>query len=289
MGNEHKIVHANVYNPENSLFKSNRNDRSECQVVTCSNSENCGLFKRGECATIAFMDAQNCPYGKRSRESGFTRKARGFHTWISDRKTKYKDHLGKLSSYTKKLAVVGDYVFLPYAHMNMNKELPVDHHGMFLSSGTHFVLKEKFTPELVMNIIGFRPQALMGGEITSYQKEVVPKFIKHLQEAMPELYAEVVKQNPHVEKIVADFSPIGRKALLHTLRPGTVVTKYHDTHKLNTQHWVWDGEYLTSTDAGMSFAIVDYDTCEIKIKPKLGVSVPVTNENQVDDNTEYAD
>lgn len=284
-----KIVHAHVYNPENSLFKSRKNDRAECQVVTCSNSENCGLFKRGECATIAMLDARNCPYGKKSYEYGFTRKARGFGKWISERKEKYKDALGKLGSYKKKLAIVGDYVFLPYAHMNMNKDLPVSSHGSFMNNGSHFIDIKAFDVNLIMNIIRFRPQALFGGEITSYQKEVVPMFVMHLKEEMPEMYALVVKEHEYVENIIKNFSPVGRKALVHTLRPGTVVTKYHDTTKLSTQHWTWDGEYLSSTDAGMTFAIVNYDECIIKMRPKKGEAVVITSEDQVDENTEYVD
>lgn len=286
---EPKIVHAHVYNPQNALFKSNRNDKAECQIITCYNSGNCGLFNRGECATLTSFGFSACPYGKKSFETGFTPKAMAFNKWISDRKDKYKDQLGKLKSYQRKMALVGEYVFLPYAHLNMNRALPFKHHGSAFSSGDNFIELAQFNVELIMSIINFYPQAMMGGEIVSYQREVVPKFVAHLREVFPDRYSDVVKHHPYIANIVSNLSPVGRKALLNTLRPGVIVTKYHDTPKLNTQHWVWDGEYLTSTNAGVSFPIVDYDECTIRIKPKPNVSVQITSEDQVDDDTKYTD
>lgn len=286
---EHKIVHARVYNPAGrTLFKTKANDKSECEVVSCSNQDNCALYKRGECAMLALMNARSCPYGKRTFEYGPTKRASKLYKWVSEREEKYKDYLWKLTQYKRKLAVIGEYVFLPYSHMNMNKDIPFASHGHFLSSGSHFITLNEFTPELILKMISFRPQALMGGEITSYQKEEVPKFVTHLREELPEIFAKVVALDPAVEKI-AFRSPIGRKAILESLRPGVVVTKYHDNPKLNTQHWTWDGEYLTSTDAGISFSIVKYESCEIKIKPAPGETVDIINMDQVDENTKYAD
>lgn len=284
---EYKPVNAVVTDPADSLFKSNRNDRAECRVVLCSNSENCELFKRKECALLSILGSRRCPYGKQTYEGGFTKKARNYHSWRRERLDKYAGVLRKLGTYGSKIAVVGDYVFLPYAHMNMNKNMPVDDHSSIFNSGSHFVPREKFTVDVIINIMQFRPYALMGGEIKSYQSEVVPMFAKHLSEEMPDVFEKLVEKYPRAAEMLESFTNVKRKAYLRSLRPGVVITKYHDSDKLKTQHWHWDGEYLTSTDAGVSFPPVDFQECDIKLKPKPDVTVEITDDNQVDENTEF--
>lgn len=284
------VVHVSVYDPSRpSIFKSKANEKAECRVISCSNSESCGLFKRGECAMIAVIDSQRCPYGSKQYQAGPTRRARTFHTWVSDKNKMYESQLNKLSSYKKKLAIVGGYVFLPYPHMNMNKKLPVEQHGFFMSSGTYFVHLSQFTVELIMDIVNFRPYAMMGGEITSYQEDVVPKFLMHLKEVMPNYYQKLVSVHPEVSVRTDNYSNVGRKARLASLKPGVVVTKYHNSKDLSTQHWTWDGTFLTSTDAGVSFSIVPYDECLIKMKPKPDAVVEIISDDQVDEDTEYVD
>lgn len=284
---EYKIVNASVYDPADSIFKSSRNDRSECKILMCNNSENCQLFARKECAQLAVMSSTSCPYGKRNFEQGPTRRAATYSKWIRERKERHKDVLRKLGSYNAKLAVVGDYIFLPYPHMNMGEHLPFLSKGGFMSSGSNFIPKESFTPEVVVKLIQYTPQAMMGGTITSYQKDVVPKFIKHLQESMPDMFDDVAKIYPEINERLAEYTFVGREAYLHSLKPGTIVHKYHDTPKLATQDWLWDGEYLTSTNTSISFSIVSYDEIEIKIKPQTDVTVEITSDEQVDVNTKF--
>lgn len=282
-------IHAKIYDPtaKNFLFKQKASAKAECTVITCSKSETCGLYARGECAQLAILDSTHCPYGTRRTESGYTKQARGYREWINTRAEKHAAYINKLGSYKKKMAIVGEYVFLPYAHMNMNKALPFGRHGGPMVTGTHFIKLEQFNIDTVMSIVEFEPQALFGGTIKSYKDEVVPAFVKHLKDAMPKLYMQLEEKDPALVKRIQSMSNVGRKAYVRTLKPGTVVTKYHDSKDLKTQHWTWDGEYLTSTDCGMSFAIVEFEECTVRIKPKQDEVVVITNDNQVDEDTEY--
>lgn len=284
---ESKVIHATVYDPHGiSLFKSKATDRAECKIVNCSNSENCSLFKMGKCILADSMFGR-CVYGNRQSFQGPTKRAQACSDWVSDKKDQYKDVLWKMSTAPSKLAVIGEYVYLPYAHMDMNESVPFMQHDKFFQSGMPFVALNSFTTAVVGNIIKFRPRAMNYQEITSYRKEQLPKFALHLKEVMPELYSDAAKVIPELSEIVASSTMVGRKALVHSLKAGTVVTKYHDTDKLPTQHWTWDGEWLTSTDAGPSFGIVSFSKSVTKIKPKAGESVVITNDMQVDENTEY--
>lgn len=288
MEKDYKIINVVVTDPADSIFKSNRNDAAECRITLCNNSENCQLFERGECALHTSFGARSCPYGRPSYEGGPTKRAKKYRTWISDRKERHKDQFRKLGSYKDMIAVVGDYIFLPYAHMNMNKNVPFLAHGGVFANGSHMIPAKDFTPDMIANILSYSPQAMIGGTITSYQKEVIPKFVKHLQENMPDMFSDVAAIYPSIKEILTSYSYVGRKAYLHSLRSGVTLLKYHDTSNLKTQNWIWDGTYLSSIDTGLSFAIVEYSEISIRIKPKDGVTVEITSDDQVDNNTKFS-
>ncbi len=83
---ESKVVHFNLYRPDRSVFKSSKNDRSEVQIITCTNNDNCQLFQRGECACRKGLFGGSCQYGRSSKQQGFTRRARKYNAWCSEKK-----------------------------------------------------------------------------------------------------------------------------------------------------------------------------------------------------------
>ena len=275
-----KVIYAHVFNPKNSLFKSQRNDKAELFTVICSNSENCGLFQRGECCRIGTFGSR-CPYGKKGHEVGFTPKARAFSDWIRKQETKY-DYLPKppLKSAKKIMALIGDYVYLPYSFMNSNKQVPFLEHGNIFSYGSDFINKEDFTIDTIINICNYRPQALMGGTITDYQDKSIPLFLIHLKEKFPDLYTQLLEVYPLAAEIMATHTNVGRKARLGTLTPNV------GTFNEKESTWHWDGEYLTSTDKKTCFLIVS-EFSEIRIKPSLDVIVTISDDGQVNENTVF--
>ena len=275
-----KPVHFNVFTPHDAIFKSSRKEKAEVQIVLCGRSEDCELLKRGECSWRAAFSWHACPYGHYRKFKGFTHKARAYTTWISDQKKKYEG-VPYLKDHSDVLAFVGDYVFLPYSHMDMSDAGFIQKSEGFLVHGCSFLKKEKFTVENIEYLIHFRPQAWMGGEITSYQKEEVPKFVKHLQEKCPDLFKQLLEYDPCFEGIIDKYSYKGRKAKLITLMPN--IGEFVDIHKA---HWIWDGEYLNSKDSHASFMLVSKFS-ELRIKPTLDAIVEITNDDQVNDKTEF--
>jgi hypothetical protein len=270
-----KIIYTNIYNPNNSIFKSSKNDRAEMQQVFCSNNENCDLFKDGRCFLINALSRIRCPYGSYQREQGFTKRANGFSKWISERKEKYKDSLSKLTSASDKMAIIGDYIYFPYPYFgNYVNPLEIARKGI--------IPKDSFTPDFIVTVFKYRPQALFGGEITSFQKESVPLIATHLKEVFPDIFNEVVKIYPEINNLIGNYSNVGRKAKLHSLRKGVVIQK-------DKESWIWDGEYLVSNNLKILFSIVEYSEIECKIKPKENVVVNITSNDQVDKNTKYMD
>ena len=278
---EYKVIYAYVFDAARSLFKSSRNDKAKCTVIRCCNFDNCGLYKRGECAWIGGIGYHRCPYGKYNQETGFTKRAKSYSKWIREKKEKYKDVPKGLGSHSKVMAVVGDYLFLPYSFMTLNKSIPFLAHSSLFSGGNCFLPKTSFTIKNIINMCEYSPQALMGGEITSYQQEQIPKFIKHLSEQMPDLFEELCKEYPRAQEEVEKYSYIGRKALLKTLVPN--VGEFVDIHKGN---WRWDGKYLISKNSKASFMLVNKFS-EIRLVPDEESVVEITDDSQVGEDTVF--
>jgi len=277
-----ELIYAYVYEPSKSPFADSRKDKAKCTTVNCSNSKNCGLFKRGQCNLLTpTMGFKSCPYGKKNHSTGFTQRSRNYYSWITKRKEQYKDISNKLKGASSILTVVGEHVFLSYPHMNMNEEVPFLSHGAAFVDGSEFMLLKDFTVETIINICKFVPQALMGGSIDTYQSKVIPIFIKHLSEQMPELFKEVAKKYDRAREVVENYSHIGREAYLHTITPN--MGELVDIHKAM---WIWDGEYLTSKNSHASFMLVNKFS-EIRIKPENQCKIKITNNDQVNENTEF--
>lgn len=270
-----KVIHTHIYNPSNSLFKTSKNDKAEMTQILCSNYENCGLFKNRQCCWVNIFSKARCPYGAYSRTEGYSRRAKGFSSWISNNKDKYKDSLDQLNSANDKMTIIGDYIYFPYAHLenyvNPIKEVKAE-----------MIHKDLFTPELLVNIFKLRPQALFGGVISDYQKKEVPKMITHLKEVFPEIFKKVLEIYPDINNIISKYSNVGRKAKLLSLKSGITVYKKDES-------WVWDGEYLTSSNLSILFPIVRYSGIECKIKPNDDAVITITSDDQVDENTIYVD
>jgi hypothetical protein len=201
----------------------------------------CSLAKAGYCTWIAPIGFDACPYGRPRKETGFTKRARKFSSWISEKK---KQHEGvpRLEIPPHKLAFIGDYVYLPYTFIAMNKSVPFLGHDAFIISGCRFLPHSAWTIENVLSIINFRPQAMMGGTIKQYQREVVPKFIEHVRECDSNMWEKLIKEKPELDK---EPNYVGRKALLRTLPGGISFTPTKTTDKYPVT-WQWDGDNLTT-------------------------------------------
>lgn len=266
------IIHANVYDPSRpSIFKTSKNERAECQTIDCSNHEQCDLYRRGQCANRKFIRGF-CPYGREHVVQGYTRRARKFRKWVSEYQGKYAD-VPFLDAPNNKLAFVGDFVYLPYSHMN--KQKPLSWKGCFIP-------KTEFTVENIKALCEFRPQVLFGGEIKFYQSESVRRFVLHLSEICPVMYDDLCKIYPQAEGIVESHSNIGRKAVLSTIKPNVGVVS--GIHK---DDWVWDGTYLTMVSGSVSFLPVRYS--EVRIKPVEGEIVKICSDDQVGEDTVFVD
>ena len=254
-------------------------EKAFCAIIKCDNCSNCDLYKQKQCVRASILNTQ-CPYGNVEVERGYTKRARSHFQWVNKRQKDYADYLNVLSGPVSKMAKVGDYVYLPYSHMNMNKSVPFMSHSQFLIRGMPFLKVEDFTVDNIVNICNFRPTALMGGEIKSYQKEVVPTFLQHLSESDNDLFMQLIESHPKMGDKLKSFSHVGRHVLLHTLNLNI------DIRDIHGGTWFWDGKYLTSTNSHASFMLVN-NPQEVRIKPRENSVVKVCNDTHVNENTKF--
>jgi len=283
-----QLIHQSSYDPTGfHLFKPDANARARVTHVYCS-AEQCPLRDAGCCAVLGGLFGGSCPYGRRRTEEGPTRRARGMSKWLNDRK---KPDVPSLTSPPTKLAFIGDYVYLPYAHMTMCKALPFLAHATFISCGTPFLKKADWTIDNVVTLMSFRPQALMGGEIRTYQQEEIPKFVAHLREQDPAMFSLLCERFPQY-----DTAPnyIGRVAYLRTLTPPFRYSTRGpgDRNREYNVIWDWDGHSLQTCSKhayDATWGGITPDTFVLTMNPARDATIIVRDNAWVNSLTVFKD
>ena len=280
------IIHANVYDPAHSLFKSCRNDRAQVQTITCS-APSCSLRDQGKCVKRSILFV-GCPYGEYLKEEGPTRKSKAYGKWVKEKKEQYAT-AGTMDYAPSKLAFMGDYVYLPYSWMDMNESVKFLKHSSFLISGVPFIHVSEWSVETIEKIVDFKPWGL-GGTIHAYQDEQIPLFLVHLSEMVPELYAALIKRCPqYVERYKLGVpNYVGRAAFIWTMPP-CEIAGYNPKYPVR---WTWDCEKLTtnSIDAyNNTWGNIKAESLSLTIVPDINVTVKITNNSQVSKDTKFAD
>lgn len=274
------------------FFKNKATDHAKLNIILCGNSTNCDLFKSNSCVCNKILGGR-CPYGYKTGETGPTKRSKTIGEWVRNKREQYKDVTGKLSYPKDKLCFVGDYVFLPYAHADSNENAPFLAKGGFLLTGSDFIRKSDWNIKTIKSIVDFRPYALMGGEITEYQKKSVPLFLTHLEEVDPTMFKNLIDVYPEylTKYNLVNKDYIGRTALLKTTNVFNFETEgYQGKYKLI---WEWDGKFL-KTRSPHAYneswgAIKQYDIIETTITPNDKTEIKITNNLQVNDKTVFID
>lgn len=260
----------------------------EASVISCDKHNECSYFKNGQCLLVRTFGGKGCKFGSVNNVRGYTSRAKKYH----DFKNKWQSHecYGKLSHPPQKIGIIDNVVVFPYPFIRITKtesgKYAVEESALFGNSNSYIEL-EKFNNDLIYRICSYRPQALMGGEISSYQKEEVPLFLSHLQEVLPDVYEKFIQAYPKYGRKI-DY--VGRKALLKTLKPSLIEYRSRDYPRLNND-WYWDGEFLNYKWGYVNSVSVidDYEVAEFKLKPSDKTTVKITSNEQVTEETVFVD
>lgn len=86
---------------------------------------------------------------------------------------------------------------------------------------------------------------MFGEEITSYQKEAVPKFVTQIKRYMPDMYEKVLQIDKSISDLASSVSYIGKYAKVKSLLPGKA--------KLGSNIVEWDGTMVRAKGNQISF------------------------------------
>lgn len=282
---EFELIHASVYDPSKpGIFgKAKKSEHATYSKLFCK-CKSCPLRQESKCIALNFFGS--CPYGKFVTGTGPTSRSKSFREWIMSHESEFQP-LQKFSMATSKLAFVGEYVWLPYPHMDLCRQVPFMRHSSFFVSGLPFILASEWSLKNVINLVDFRPQALMGGEISSYRLESVPKFLGHLREVDTGMWNSLTKARPEL-----DTTPnyVGRTAIVKTLKPGIEIGPKDARYPVE---WRWDGKALT-TNSKHAYGDVwgglkNASQITVSITPSDDTTVIVTSNDWVLENTKFVD
>jgi hypothetical protein len=187
-------------------YKSN--ERARLTGYHCNLEGECPLLAEGQC--ISLRSFEKCVYGEIRSRSSATKRARSYGDFIKSAMEAMED-LPEVRGADERVAYVGDYVYLPYAHMNHDDgkaDLPFLSHSHIFSSGSPFMLRSKFTAEAVVMLFHFKPRTFMDNRvIRKYTDVSLPRFLLDLSEFDPELYAAAVALEPGIAELVARSRP----------------------------------------------------------------------------------
>lgn len=255
-------------------------------VVNCEMHNECSYYKSGTCLAVLSPDSGHCKFGKVSTFNGYTSRALKY----GDFKNKWKSHesYGKLQNAPRKLGIIGEYVVFPYSFITIkieNDVVKIDGPSFF-DDRNKFIPINLFDVELIHRLCIFKPQALMGGTIERYRKEIVPLFLSHLKEMMPELYAKFTTVHPEYGEI--DY--VGRKAMLKTIAP-SIVSYIPKNYPHLSSDWEWTGEHLVYKNGYIGdFNITeDYTVANLVLVPGEEATITITSNDQVKADTVFVD
>lgn len=275
---EHYIpINLTCYDPNNSFFKAGRSERERYTLYSCCNTENCKAHKNGKCILLNGLYGQRCPYGHRQSEEGYTKASRKCGELVNKAKEQHKDVYYALKPIEYP-CFIGEYVYLNLPWL-INYENSIRGKDFFFSDG--LIRKENFTPEFVVELIKFRPRALMGGVIAEYQNKHVPNFVRQLRQRMPEMYVEVQKIYPEIDEIgiLKNMNFVGKRALVKTLLPCKVGLCGH-VHVAE-----WDGNVIKTNGKELGWLLNGSEV--VTIEPTDNTYVEVIDNNSVTENTVF--
>ncbi len=280
---DERPISRSVFDPTSSIFKSARNKRAECATIWCKLAK-CPLLELNTCMWAPIINWTKCPYGRTTVETGPTKRAQSFYVWVRDQKQKYQD-VGIVKYPAKKMAFIGEYIYLPYSFMCMNEAVPFLQKEIAFGNGICLIPQESWNLDIVLKILDFHPRSLMGGIITDYQKKEIPLFLLHLRETDPAMWSELIIARPKL-----DITPnhIGRKALIKTLNhPITWTTKKDYPVK-----WIWNGTQVITHSAhsySRTWGDLDLENFELCATPTNHAAIIVQNNAWVNENTVFVD
>ncbi|MDE7090005.1 MAG: hypothetical protein K2O54_07790, partial [Prevotella sp.] len=240
-------------------------------------------YKDGKCLNCRALGGTRCKNGKVTTIKGYTSRARKYEEFRSTYKNDEAYH--KLDYPKNYVGLIDDMLYLNLHYLRVAKPGAYDNRpnqwGYVITdagfcSGTFFININEINADFLAQILSYKPQALMGGEIKAYQEKVVPNLVDELKKVVPILYKALIRKYPQFNK---EPNYVGRYAYMKTLVDGSIIVSNHGDKAIKRG----DMLYCEKFTGGFIPFNGEYAECTIKIKDKQ--TYKVTDNSQCDENT----
>lgn len=138
--------------------------------------------------------------------------------------------------------------------------------------------------KFVEDLLNFKPLAMIGGVIKDYQEKHLPNFLQSVKYYNTELYNKLLSFDK-VKELNESFSPVGKTAKVHTLKPSKVLLlKDLFTYSIDCTYF-WDGEKILIIFNDKSVESTNIDV--LSFTPKEDYLVKIVEEISVTPQTEF--
>lgn len=262
----------------------------EADEIYCDVYNTCSFYKEGKCLRCRSFLAPICKFGSNEIIKGYTSRAKKYYTF----KNKYKEDemYNKLEYPNSLVGIMNDYLYMRLKFVSVRKKEDCANYckeigngyvinDVGFGTGAVFIPLTEVTADLLYSIFSFKPHAIMGGEITTYQEKIVPDIIQSMRRIVPDIYNNFVTKYPQYN-ITPNY--IGKKAYIYSLKPNT-------TFILNNYKWTYDGEYISTTnfDLGLSspWWIQTDEKADVKLKVNEKMTIEINDNSIVDEDTKF--
>ncbi|MGV3076399.1 hypothetical protein ACEE21_15070 [Clostridium baratii] len=261
------------------LFGKGRETPLKAKEIYCDKYNECSLYKSGCCLNVGTAGQRVCNKGDLNIITGYTSRSIKYSKF----KSKYTsdEKYGKLKSPSNCLiALIGNeiYLNLSYSQVDLDEDGEYFVNKTVLSNGSCWVEKDRFTVDLLNSLCNYKPYAMMGGEITSYRKEIIPSMLLQLQRILPELYKKFISVYP--EFYVAP-NYVGKYAYILTMKKGSELI---DTRG---NRFIFDGEYLVCEDWSSAFLPFGAKGSYVRIKVTEDMEYKISDNSMVEETTVF--
>lgn len=261
-----------------SIF-GGREEPLNADITYCDRFKECSFYKKGKCFCAGRI-GPNCKYGTKEYVKGYTSRAIKYNEFR--RKYKEDECYAKLDEPKSKIGKIGDTFVINMRYLHEKDEGGYEITTNIFSHPLIYIQEKEFTNTLISLICDGKPRTFFENEIIKdYVEKDVPRFLYELKKEFNEIYEDFINEYPEYEDKEMNF--VGRKAYIYSLKDGIELED-------NKATFVKQGKYLKSITNYKSY-FLPFGAKEaeliIKINPKM--TFKITDNSQVDDNTEFED
>ena len=272
------------------LYGNTATTKSAAKITSCDKKDVCSFYKKGQCFCIPKPLHGYCKFGHCYTHVGYT--ARSSKSYDFNKKYKNDPYYRALERPTDwYVGVIGDIVVFNLVYASCEKNEWDNWNKEWKDSNVYLMNQERstnfysyipiaeLTPDVLYSIFTYEPKTIMDNKtITAYTEKIVPHTLFDLSKLLPTVYGAFIAAYPEFKNMTPDFK--GRTAKITSLADGVELKAINGT-------FIKQGDYLISDNYKPAFLAFGADSCEAKIKITDEMVYEITDNSQVDENTEF--